>query len=166
MRIACTLFFSVLLFENVLAQEAGFLRTTHSAGGVNQVLLTKSPFFIAQSIGQEGVIGTFSRNGRTLIQGYIQPTNRLRRPDARRDLRLEVYPNPFSKQFTIRLDESINSQAELLLLDMVGRKIYGAQTAVSNEIVVNLDTIDQGIYILFVKVGEKSTYRKIIKRTE
>ena len=164
MRLGITLFLSVMLVGGALSQNPSLLRTTNSAGGVNQFFLPGSQIFLAQSIGQDGIIGTFSKKGITLIQGYIQPLNRTKEPGAKLSLQLEVFPNPVTQYLTIRFNEPIIAQPEVELLDMLGRRIYNTQTEVSNTITVNLETIDEGIYILVVTIGEKSAHRKIVKQ--
>ena len=73
-----------------------------------------------------------------------------------------IYPNPFSDEFTIRLSDDIHS-CNIKIFDLKGVKIY--ETTVTDRADVVIDQIDQkGFYILKIETGEESYVTKILKK--
>ena len=81
---------------------------------------------VLQSIGQSSVIGTFKNNSKTFCQGYIQPLFFLNLENVSNDLELEatLFPNPFISYFTIQFEEIINTEINLEIYDLFGRRIF------------------------------------------
>lgn len=78
---------------------------------------------------------------------------------------VNVYPNPFTNQLTIQLPTSLSNKAMVELTDITGKIIFtDIATKTSNEeIVVNTNYLQKGIYILKVLDNNQVFTKKIIK---
>lgn len=78
---------------------------------------------------------------------------------------LKVYPNPSNDNFNITVSEGIlNSQAELVLIDQLGRehkraKIKSLTTTISTK------GMADGVYSIIVQYGDTRTTTKVVKAT-
>jgi hypothetical protein len=76
-------------------------------------------------------------------------------------LDLNVYPNPTKDLLNIQLDNS-SVEASFMLYDLQGRLLI-AQKLSSNQRVVSLEKVPQGLYIYEVQKGEKVKRGKVVK---
>ncbi len=76
-----------------------------------------------------------------------------------------VSPNPFSSEFTIKLDYDFKSETTLEILDLNGRIIVTKTISTSDLEAVTINEIkNSGIYILKVRNNELEFEQKIIKK--
>lgn len=69
---------------------------------------------------------------------------------------VNVYPNPASGEFRVELPAFVQNEAEMYLIDLMGRKHEaGKIKAGSNAASVNVETLSEGIYIL--EIGSEKT---------
>jgi len=76
-----------------------------------------------------------------------------------------VYPNPFSQQFNVELNTSINGLMSLDVFDLSGRRVY-TETLMSpaaGVMTVSPPALSSGIYIMKVTANNSSQYFKIAK---
>ena len=76
---------------------------------------------------------------------------------------ISVYPNPFSSQFTIKLN-SINQESSIVVFDLVGNIVFEQSNLISNEININLKNQPSGQYVVQFISSEGVTNLKIIKK--
>lgn len=74
-----------------------------------------------------------------------------------------IYPNPFSEQITIRLNESVTEPIEIRIMDMTGRLVFNS--TVNQTTTLDLRSIKSGIYFVSL-IGENASTStmKLIKR--
>lgn len=75
------------------------------------------------------------------------------------DLGLIVYPNPNAGLFTVNAEQVID---EITVTDLLGKKVY-SQKPLSKTVVVDIKTLNQGIYFVSVKHNSQITTVKVIK---
>ena len=77
--------------------------------------------------------------------------------------KLLFYPNPVDNTLTVVLPNAITEEATIYLVNLTGQIVY---QAVTNQTTcqINVQNLEKGIYILFVKAGNESFTEKIIKR--
>lgn len=79
-----------------------------------------------------------------------------------------VYPNPFTNDFTLRLNIDETTDVELMLMDISGRLIFKEVFSVSNDneqlvITDQIKELKKGIYFLAVTTDTKHEVKRIIK---
>jgi hypothetical protein len=78
-------------------------------------------------------------------------------------LQFSVYPNPADQQITVVLENVIGHSCEAIMYDMTGRKV--AEFILNdNYNILNISSLESGIYLLQVKSENQTTFKKIIKR--
>ena len=78
---------------------------------------------------------------------------------------LHVYPNPITSYATIEFDALDNSNAELFIYDLSGRKILSRVNSVQkglNKIDLDLSNLNSGTYVIQVVIGSSVYSQKII----
>lgn len=76
---------------------------------------------------------------------------------------LEVYPNPTSGKFSLNINAYDMADAELQVIDIVGKVIYTQNISVQGSEIVALDLSDnpRGIYFVQIKNDEQSVSKKV-----
>ena len=73
---------------------------------------------------------------------------------------INVYPNPFEKEITIKEEEQIN---EVLIFDSLGQKVFYHKKNVFNLMKINLEQLMSGSYYLILKNDSTFYVKKIHK---
>lgn len=80
---------------------------------------------------------------------------------------LNVYPNPFSEFATIEMENLQADEISIEFLSLEGVTIWGIAQSVTpyqtNRITVDTKSLDPGIYILHVLIGNHHSYLKVVK---
>lgn len=76
------------------------------------------------------------------------------------DISLELYPNPVEDQLKIQSTELINA---VEIYDLSGKLVISQTGVLSTVYTVNMDNLEQGTYVVKVKIGKKIINRKIVK---
>ena len=83
------------------------------------------------------------------------------------EAKLSVYPNPVTENIRVELASASKANFSIELLSLQGQKIYEATERAANGRMVHTiaaTQLSEGMYLLKVSDGTKSTVRKIIKR--
>lgn len=70
-------------------------------------------------------------------------------------IRIDIYPNPFAKITTIRIDERWTS-VNIIVLDISGRVVRKMEAVSGGSIPFDKGNLKSGMYFLFIDVGEIS----------
>lgn len=77
---------------------------------------------------------------------------------------VQVYPNPSSGRFTVKLDVSINtSNAQIQVVDMLGHTVLkaGSEVFVNGEASLNLDGVSNGVYMVQISTEQGVITKRI-----
>ncbi|MEW7290837.1 T9SS type A sorting domain-containing protein [Aquimarina sp. 2304DJ70-9] len=146
--------------------EYSILRSTVGVGGSSKTMITNTGnYSVSQSIGQSSVIGTYSKNGYTIRQGFQQPflSAKIISPITTSNLKAVLYPNPFQQSVNISFNTPITNQVNIVLIDIMGRTIRSQEFPASQLIALPLEEISDGTYFLKVSSGNKKFTAKLIK---
>ena len=70
---------------------------------------------------------------------------------------VNVYPNPFADEATVRLTLSGNEDVQIDLYDLIGKKVlkvfYGKGNKGSSNYIISPDQLSSGSYLVFVNVN-------------
>ena len=82
-----------------------------------------------------------------------------------KEIQLTVYPNPFNSSCTVKFTLPQTSQAELKVMDLLGNTIYQGNKKTyptgENEVLLNGEYFNSGLFILELNVGNKIYTEKI-----
>lgn len=73
-----------------------------------------------------------------------------------------LFPNPASNQTTVQVNLETGADVNIDVFNLLGQKVYGTQVdavAGQNDIILQLEELNNGHYIVSVMVGEKSMKR-------
>ena len=75
---------------------------------------------------------------------------------------LEIYPNPCKSYFTIKTITGTNEPARFTLIDMTGQRIKVLQGTTNSLLVIPLDGVPRGTYVLYAETTTNMQSEKII----
>lgn len=74
-----------------------------------------------------------------------------------------IYPNPANDQMEIRSLNNFTDKISVELYDVIGKKII-SQSALSNSIKMNCETLQKGIYMARITIGMNKSSKTIVKK--
>ena len=77
---------------------------------------------------------------------------------------IEVYPNPNSGNFTLRIYSIAGDTYDISILDLAGKQVYSGQTSCTpgeNEIKLDIKDIREGMYMLHIRKGNDEVAKKL-----
>jgi hypothetical protein len=121
-----------------------------------------------QSIGQSSVVtGTSPAGGYIMRQGFLQPSARFASRSIENNvaISLDVFPNPFSSQFRLKLSRSSASPSQVELYSIDGMRVWSAEIAanLSEVQLLDFDRLHTGKYILRLVSGNQVITKQLIK---
>lgn len=136
-----------------------------SGGSSNKVITNNGAYSVSQSIGQSSVIGTHSKNGYYLRQGYQQPLHKIKVVNTSKinDLDAKIFPNPFQEAVSIAFSETIKNDISVSVFDVNGKLVHSQEFPKSQHVQLNLDKLSTGNYILKAISNGKLFNAKLIK---
>jgi hypothetical protein len=97
-------------------------------------------------------------SGKATVMYYDAPTG-TKEPEYSQ---LSLYPNPVSNSLTIDLKNIIDKIKSLEVTNINGMKIFETQTS-AKEIILNVENLPSGIYIVHLKTESSNYIRKFCK---
>lgn len=73
----------------------------------------------------------------------------------------QVFPNPFTNTVQVRSSEPMT---ELTVFDIVGKKIWQKTSVNNNEITIDLESLNTGVYLLKIKTANGTITHKLVKQ--
>ena len=151
-----------------------FITTSYSQGSISSSTLgsngtsktvssNNKTYYVSQSINQTSVIGTFSKKGYTIRQGFQQPQDQFE-PIINIDLQATVFPNPFNQSVFISFPNPITENINITVTDITGRSFKSMKFSASQKIELPLEIYSSGIYILKVTTKNKLFITKLLKK--
>ncbi len=146
------------------SQTPLLLRSSLGMGGASvTVTADGSKNAFPQSIGQYGIAGVFNKQNLELRQGFIQPVLIVKPFRESENIKISVYPNPFSSVVCVKLTSEITGNVELKITDLAGKPVYIKNLPAEEIIQVDLSSLYSGIYLLNVRKNKIQINCKIIK---
>lgn len=160
MKIKLILVLALTLTSDGYAQS--IVRSTVGSGGSSQLITSgRSTYFVSQSIGQAGVIGTSSM----IRQGFQQPPSLLiiQESSAQNEYLASIFPNPFSQSVNVAFEREVPGDIIISILDVSGRLVFYQNYRPARLIELPLHDFANGKYIIHVGVGLSHFTTSIIK---
>ena len=120
---------------------------------------------VTQTIGQQSIIGNYNVANFHYNQGFQQPFwNRLIQSNQP-DFLADYFPNPFTDKITFRFTNLNNEPFEINLFDTAGRLVFNTKQNLSEDLlIINLNNLSSGSYLVRLFNTKKTFYAKIIKK--
>jgi hypothetical protein len=97
--------------------------------------------------------------------GIINLATAVEQPALSR-LDVELYPNPAEQGFHIRLNRAVESPLSVEIYDLSGSLVFRDDMAmdkgISGEILVDVPTLEKGVYMVKLRTGEALATRRIV----
>ncbi len=160
---------SIFFITTCFSQES--MRFALSSSGSSSKFTNDSNnYLIHQSIGQASVIGNYSNENYTVLQGFIKPPifnsfvihieNQMIQDSA---LKALVYPIPFTEEINILLDEEVINSVLVTIFNMNGSIVFKNEFFPKRTIRINLDFLPRAPYILLISTNEKQFKTNLLK---
>jgi hypothetical protein len=162
MRIVFLTFILSLFIQLNLSAQVKIKNEIISALGntVSQDLLE---FRIQQAVGQSSVIGNFYNGKLKINQGFLQGFL-MSHKNLSESMVVLPFPNPFKDRITFRFSPNIPKDLVLTIYDLFGHILFTKQlTAVNNELLVDLNHLSKGLYLVLFRSGNQVYQTRIIK---
>ncbi|GAB5398771.1 MAG: hypothetical protein Aureis2KO_03560 [Aureisphaera sp.] len=134
------------------------------SGGTYTVENGESRIYVSQSVGQEGIIGSFQGSEYGVRQGFQQPPIRIV-SISQNDNALDavVYPNPVATVVTVKFNEAVLGSIQGKLFDVSGKEVFYKEYDPMQTLTIDLSHLPVGTYILVVGTQGKQFTSRLIK---
>ena len=134
-----------------------------SAQGKSTVLANGT--YVSQTIGQQSVIGNYTRDGKTYGQGFQQSMwGSYIKGNAANTITTTTYPNPFVDVVNFEFSQILPDVISVELFDVRGRLVFStAQKAEGNLLTINIPNIAASNYLVHLSTSNYSYYTQILK---
>ncbi|RAR70183.1 T9SS type A sorting domain-containing protein [Flavobacterium aciduliphilum] len=160
MKYVLILFFgsSTLLYSQTLHHQM------LGAQGTSKVLSNGT--YISQSIGQQSVIGNYTKDGITYGQGFQQSVwSKYIETNSSNSITTITYPNPFVQTINFQFSKPITDLISIMVFDIRGRLIYQeSKLAVENILTIELPQLASSNYLVKLSASNYTYYSQILKQ--
>ena len=134
-----------------------------SAQGKSTVLANGT--YVSQTIGQQSVIGNYTRDGKTYGQGFQQSMwGSYIKGNAANTITTTTYPNPFVDVVNFEFSQILPDVISVELFDVRGRLVFStSQKAEGNLLTINIPNIAASNYLAHLSTSNYSYYTQILK---
>ena len=121
--------------------------------------------YVSQTIGQQSVIGNYTREGKTYGQGFQQSMwGSYIKGNAANTITTNTYPNPFVDVVNFEFSQILPDVISVELFDVRGRLVFStAQKAEGNLLTINIPNIAASNYLVHLTTSNYSYYTQILK---
>jgi hypothetical protein len=152
-------YISNLLAPTPLLDDNGLLRIWYAGyrlADVNGIDTTYHVYF--DSLGMMHINPDFWGIGTSAYQfSVISNVERI----YNQELKLDYFPNPAKEQVLVRFNNIIQD-GKLTVYDMSGRNVISQTLSTRNNIIIDVSTLQAGIYFLEMQAGERRFYDKLV----
>jgi hypothetical protein len=122
--------------------------------------------YVSQTIGQQSVIGNYTRDGKTYGQGYQQSVwSKYIQGTINNPITTVVYPNPFISTINFQFSQPIKELIKMELFDVRGRLIFQTeQQPTDNLLSVALPNLASSNYLVKLTASNYTYYTQILKQ--
>ena len=147
-------YFDLVFNENDSVIANGYLDFFGQFGGTSQTYTLQTPLE-SLPVGFTASL-SFVYNDQFCSLNYPCTTTSIHTPEA---LDMMIYPNPFSSEATIQLDEPL-SNGEVTLYNMQGQKVRSFTWSDGDQFSINRNGLPQGPYFVLISAPDKRALGK------
>ena len=135
-----------------------------SAQGTSKEL--SNGMYVSQTIGQQSVIGNYTKDGKTYGQGFQQSLwSRYIGSNSNNSITTVVFPNPFVSTINFQFSQPIEGPISVNLFDVRGRLIFTTEKeATENTLTLDLPHIADSNYLIRLSTPNYTYYAQILKK--
>jgi len=164
------------IFQGIFAQNSSnmvgdrktqyLVRSTLGSSGFSKTITSnQGNYYVSQSVGQSGVIGTSTKNNYTIRQGFQQPpiSAQVVELPGQMKLKANVFPNPFLHSIDVIFEELIKDELSVTIYNLSGTLILSEKYSAAQSLNLPLDFLSKGNYIIKIATENKQFVSKIVK---
>jgi hypothetical protein len=135
-----------------------------SAQGASKEL--SNGIYVSQTIGQQSVIGNYTKDGKTYGQGYQQSVwSKYISTNTNNTITTVVYPNPFISTINFQFSQAIKEPISVSVFDVRGRLIFSQEKQASGNILtIDLPNLASSNYLVRLSTPNYTYYTQILKQ--
>jgi hypothetical protein len=122
--------------------------------------------FVSQTIGQQSVIGNYTKDGKTYGQGYQQSVwSKYISTNSNNAITTVTYPNPFISTINFQFSQAIKEPISVSVFDIRGRLIFSQEKQASGNILtIDLPNLASSNYLVRLSSPDYTYYTQILKQ--
>jgi hypothetical protein len=135
-----------------------------SAQGTSKAL--SNGIYVSQTVGQQSVIGNYTRQGKTYGQGFQQSVwSKYIGSNASNAITTVAYPNPFVSNINFQFSQPIKELITISVFDIRGRLIFTQQkSAIGNTLTIDCPQMADSNYLVRLSSPNYTYYTQIFKK--
>jgi hypothetical protein len=155
-------FLVFMIFTHVNAQQLHHQML--SSQGISKEL--PNGLFVSQTIGQQSVIGNYTKDGRSYGQGFQQiQWSKYINNNSNNEITTLTYPNPFISTINFQFSQPIKETISISVFDIHGRLVFTEEKqAVENILTIDLLNLASSKYLVQLSTTNYTYFTQILKQ--
>ena len=122
--------------------------------------------YVSQTIGQQSVIGNYTKDGKTYGQGFQQSLwGRYIGSNSNNSITTVTYPNPFVSTINFQFSQAINEPISVSVFDIRGRLIFSQEKLASGNILTfDMPQLASSNYLVRLSTPNYTYYTQILNQ--
>ena len=122
--------------------------------------------YVSQTIGQQSVIGNYTKDGKTYGQGYQQSVwSKYISTNTNNTITTVTYPNPFVSTINFQFSQAIKEPISVSVFDIRGRLIFSQEKQASGNILtLDMPQLASSNYLVRLSTPNYTYYTQILKQ--
>jgi hypothetical protein len=135
-----------------------------SAQGTSKEL--SNGIYVSQTIGQQSVIGNYTKDGKTYGQGYQQSLwSKYISTNSNNSITTVTYPNPFVSTINFQFSQAIKEPISVSVFDIRGRLIFNQEKQILGNILnIDLPNLASSNYLVRLSTPNYTYHTQILKQ--
>lgn len=159
--------FIFLLVIKIYPQQRNhisLLKSAITAIGSSAVSISNGNYYVHQSIGESGMVGTVDLESTSHQQGFLTYVIANKEDNSVNEIfDLVIYPNPFIKYLKIDFSKTTHETIFIKIYDVLGKIYFSKKYLPNDKIKIPVEKLRSGNYLIQIKTGKQIVTQKVFK---
>lgn len=159
--------FLFLLVIKIYPQQRNhisLLKSAITAIGSSAVSVSNGSYYVHQSIGESGMVGTVDMESTSHQQGFLNYVIANKEENSINEIfDLVIYPNPFIEYLKIDFSKTTHENISVKIYDVLGKIHISKEYLPTDKIKIPIEKLRSGNYLIQIKTGKQTVTQKVCK---
>ena len=140
------------------------LKSAITTIGSSAVSISNGNYYVRQSIGESGMVGTVDLESTSHQQGFLSYVIANKADNFVNEIfDLVIYPNPFIEYLKIDFSKTTHEHISVKIYDVLGKIYISKEYLPTDKIKIPTEKLRSGNYLIQIKTGKHTVTQKVFK---
>lgn len=144
--------------------NTNLLKSAITAIGSSAISVSNGSYYVYQSIGESGMVGTVDMESTSHQQGFLSYVIANKAENSVNEIfDLVIYPNPFVEHLKIDFSKTTHENISVKIYDVLGKIYISKEYLPTDKIKIPIEKLRSGNYLIQIKTGKQTVTQKVFK---